>query len=214
VASHFVVRTSAWPRAATLVKRIFGTESLEVLNSMVWQKFTMFRRSMVVMIALFLGGIPISVARAQRTSGSVKAVQVTGLVGVKDNTKGSLSVENGSLHFVHGKARSDVNAPCIQNVVTGSDSRKSIGQTAGVISMAAPYGAGRFLSLFRTKIDTLTIEYRDPDGGLHGAIFTMPAGTADVIKKELSAQGASTTDTRDPIAAVDPRSSADKEPKQ
>ena len=80
--------------------------------------------------------------------------------------------------------------------------------------MAAPYGAGRFLSLFRTKIDTLTIEYRDSDGGLHGVIFTMPAGTADVIKKELSTQGASSTDTRDPLAAVDANSSANKEQKQ
>jgi ABC-type antimicrobial peptide transport system ATPase subunit len=115
-----------------------------------------FRRSSVsVVFALFLGGLLISVAKAQQTSGFVKAVQVTGLAGVKDNTKGSLSVENGSLHFVHGKASSDVNVTSIQDAVTSRDSRKSIGQTAGVISMAAPYGA---------------IQYRDGEGGLHGMI--------------------------------------------
>ena len=59
--------------------------------------------------------------------------------------------------------------------------------------LAAPYGSGRFLSLFRTKLDTLTIKYRDADGGLHGAIFTMPVGKAEVIKKELLAQGAHTS---------------------
>jgi hypothetical protein len=47
--------------------------------------------------------------------------------------------------------------------------------------------------LLRKKVDTLTIQYRDADGGLHGAIFTMPQGQADTIKKELVAQGARTS---------------------
>jgi hypothetical protein len=59
--------------------------------------------------------------------------------------------------------------------------------------MFAPYGGGRFLSLFRSKTDTLTIQYRDTDGGLHGAIFTMPVGKADPFKKALVSQGAHTT---------------------
>jgi hypothetical protein len=141
-------------------------------------------------VVLFFGALLIPVANAQQISGSVKAVQLTGLAGVKDNTKGTLSVENGNLHFIHGKASTDVSATSIQDVVTSADSRKSVGKTVGVISMAAPYGGGRFLSLFRTKIDTLTVQYRDGDGGLHGAIFTMPVGSAEVIKKELLAQGA------------------------
>jgi hypothetical protein len=62
-----------------------------------------------------------------------------------------------------------------------------------MMSMVAPYGGGRVLSLFRSKIDTLTVQYRDADGGLHGAIFTMPVGKAEAIKKELVAQGAHTT---------------------
>jgi hypothetical protein len=146
-----------------------------------------------VVAALFLGGLLISVANAQQISGSVKAVQVIGLAGVKDNAKGTLSVQNGKLHFIHGKAGSDVSATSIQDVVTSADSRRSVGGTVGTISMAAPYGGGRFLSLFRTKIDTLTVQYRDDAGGLHGAIFTMPVGSAEVIKRELLAQGAHTT---------------------
>jgi hypothetical protein len=39
----------------------------------------------------------------------------------------------------------------------------------------------------------LTIKYRDADGGLHGVIFTVPLGKAELIKKELIAQGAHTT---------------------
>lgn len=166
-------------------------------------------------VALLFAGLIIPVGNAQQVSGPVKAVQLTGLTGVKDNAKGTLNVENGQLHFVHGKASSDVSTASIQDVVTGTDSRKSVGNTVGMMSMAAPYGGGRFLSLFRTKIDTLTVQYRDADGGLHGAIFTMPVGTAESIKKELVAQGAHTTIPGEPSTTEAPSStSPNKEQKQ
>src|SRR5215467_15338053 len=69
---------------------------------------------------------------------------------------------------------------------------------SGMVSMAAPYGGGRFLSLFRKKIDTLTLKYRDASGSLHGVIFTTPAGKADGIKGELVSQGAHTTSLKEP----------------
>ena len=146
-----------------------------------------------VPVALLAAAIAATNASPQQISKAVKAVQLTGLPGMKENAKGILSVENGNLHFVHGKAISDLSASLIQDVVTGSDSQKAVGKTVGVISTAAPYGGGRFLSLFRSKIDTLTVEYRDADGAFHGAIFTMPVGTAEEIKKELIAQGAHTS---------------------
>lgn len=178
---------------------------------MIREKYVIVKRSIVsTAVALVFGGLLVSVANAQQISGCVKAVQLTGLAGVKDNTKGALSVENGDLHFRHGKASTDVSAASIQDVVTGTDSRKSIGKTAGLISMAAPYGGGRFLSLFRTKIDTLTVQYRDGDGGLHGAIFTMPVGSAEAFKRELLAQGAK----GEQVVPASSRTPADKEQKQ
>jgi hypothetical protein len=159
-------------------------------------------------------GLVIPVANAQRGSGPVKVVQLTGLVGVKDNAKGALGVENGQLHFVHSKASSDLSASSIQDVVTAADSQRAVGGTIGLMSMAAPYGGGRVLSLFRTKIDTLTVQYRDADGGLHGAVFTMPVGTADVIKKELVAQGAHTIAPGEPTSAASSSSTPNKEQKQ
>jgi hypothetical protein len=131
-------------------------------------------------------------ASAQGSPAPHKVVHLIGFVGVKDNAKGTLTVESGKLHFVHGKTSTEISAISIEDVVTGADSRKTVGNTIGLVSMAAPYGGGRFLSLFRTKIDTLTIQYRDDDKGLHGVILTMPAGTAQEIKKELVAQGART----------------------
>jgi hypothetical protein len=172
-------------------------------------------RAVLVAVVLPFTGLVTSSGNAQQVPGPVKAVQLTGLTGVKDNAKGTLNVENGRLHFVHGKESSDVTATSIEDVVTGADSRKSVGNTVGMISMAAPYGGGRFLSLFRSKIDTLTVKYRDAGGGLHGAIFTMPVGTADVIKKDLVAQGAHTTAKVEPTAAPASTSTPpDKEQKQ
>ena len=77
--------------------------------------------------------------------------------------------------------------------------------------MAAPYGGGRFLALFRTKIDTLTVQCRDADGGLHGAIFAMPAGTAETIKQELVAQSAHTSVQQGLDAGTSPSVPAGKE---
>ena len=131
---------------------------------------------------------------AQQRSGAVKAQVITGLTGVKDKTSGNLSVEGGSLHFSHEQTKADVAATSIVDVVTGEDSQRVIhGSVGSTVLLAAPYGSGRFLSLFRSKLETLTIKYRDSDGGLHGAIFTMPVGQAEVIKKDLLAQGARTT---------------------
>ena len=153
----------------------------------------MRRRWLVSLVVATLPVVTISGVNAQQSPTVVKAVQLTGLAGIKENAKGKLSVENGSLHFISGKISSDVTASSIQDVVTGSDSQKAVGKTIGALSMAAPYGGGRVVSLFRKKIDTLTVEYRDADGAFHGVIFSMPLGTANGIKKELIAQGAHTT---------------------
>jgi hypothetical protein len=147
----------------------------------------------VFAVGFLLAGPLISAIQAQQASGPTKVVQLMGLVGVKDNTKGQLTVENGNLHFVHSKVNSDLAASSVQDVVTGNDSQRVFRGTFGTLTEFGPYGSGRFLSLFRSPLDTLTIQYRDADGGLHGAIFTMPVGQADVIKGELLAQGAHTT---------------------
>ena len=81
--------------------------------------------------------------------------------------------------------------------------------------MAAPYGGGRFLSLFRKKIDTLTFKYRDAEGSLHGVIFTMPAGSADAIKGELVLQGArSSSSTGQNPPGAQGTDSTSEEPRQ
>ncbi|MGA8224559.1 MAG: hypothetical protein WB780_23140 [Candidatus Acidiferrales bacterium] len=138
------------------------------------------------------------------------AKQVLGYEDVKPNKKGTLSVANGTLEFKRGKKTTDLKVTSISDVITDKDSQRTIGGVVGTISMFGPYGSGRFLSLFRTKIDTLTIQYHDASGGLHGAIFALPEGRAEDFKKELLAEGAKTTI---PIEAA-PATPKAEEPKQ
>jgi hypothetical protein len=130
---------------------------------------------------------------AQQPAAGNKVVQVTGLVGVKANASGNLTLENGSLQFASSAAKVSVPIHSVEDVITENDSQRVFRGTMGTLTMLAPYGGGRFLSLFRSKVDTLTIQYRDTDGGLHGAIFTMPLGKADPFKKDLVSQGARTS---------------------
>jgi len=145
---------------------------------------------------IFLAGVAGSAALpavAQQPAAGTKVVQITGLAGVKANAKGSLTPENGNLQFESAKGKASVPIRSVEDVTTGNDSQRIFRGTFGTLTMFAPYGSGRFLSLFRSKLDTLTVQYRDADGGLHGAIFTMPVGQADALKKELVAQGARTS---------------------
>jgi hypothetical protein len=156
----------------------------------------MISRLKVVIVAVLVScSCLASVSHAQQRQAMTQAVQLIGLAGVKEKTKGKLTVLNRTLRFVYAKGNADVATASIQDVVTGTDSQRVIGGTLGTLTMLAPFGSGRVLSLFRTKLDTLTIQYRDGNGALHGAIFTMPQGEAEMIKKELIAQGAHTSIT-------------------
>jgi hypothetical protein len=161
------------------------------------------RKSVFLLGCLGVIGALASSSLAQQSSGSsapttdapLKITVIKGLQGVKDNTQGTLIIGDGSMHFTHEAIKADVSTHSIEDVVTGDDSQRVIRGTLGTLSWFAPYGGSRFLALFRTKLDSVTIKYRDADGGLHGAIFTMPVGQAEVIKKDLLAQGAHTTVT-------------------
>lgn len=132
-------------------------------------------------------------AAAQQPPTVFRAVQVIGLDKIKHDQKGKVTLANGNLQFTAGTAKSEVPIASIQDVLTGTDSQRMVRGVLGTLSSFAPYEGGRFLSLFRSKIDTVTINYRDSDGGLHGAIFTLSTGMAATLKKELVAQGAHTS---------------------
>lgn len=167
---------------------------------------------------LFLSAWPASSVFAQQAApdgpASFKVVHVIGLEGIKTGEKGRVTVSKAGLEFVKGPTKSDLSMAWIQDVLTGKDSQRMVGGTLGEISRLGPYGSGTFLSLFRSDIDMLTIEYRDGNGALHGAIFTLPQGQAAMLKAQLVAQGAKTSMSAEDEAKADAESKKAKEKKQ
>jgi hypothetical protein len=166
-------------------------------------------------IAIFwIVGPMVLPSAAQQPAAGTSAVQIIGLAGVKHKTKGTLALDGGDLQFEYSKTKANVPLRTIDDVVTDLDSERVFRGTVGTLTMFAPYGSGRFLSLFRSKIDTLTIKYRDESGALHGAIFTMALGKAEPFKKEMLAGGARTTiPIQDHPANTDAKPGAAKEKK-
>src|SRR5258708_12846585 len=149
---------------------------MKQMNSMLGECMTPRRTAVLVSVTLLFAGMKTSIGNAQEIPAPVKAVQLIGLTGVKQNAKGTLKVENGNLQFVHGKTNADINAASIQDVVTGDDTQRSVGGAVGVMSMAAPYGGGRFLSLFPKKIDTTNLQHPHMDRGLPRPTLNIPPG--------------------------------------
>lgn len=147
---------------------------------------------------------------------TTNAVHVLGIENLKRNAKCKLTLQGGMMQFERGQAKAELSIASIRDVFTGQDSKRMVelmlGGPLGTIStMAAPYETGRIISLFRTKIDVLTVEYVDANGGLHGAVFTLPKGQAPALKKQLVAQGARTSTPVDE-EVKQPKDRVDKKP--
>jgi len=119
---------------------------------------------------------------------------VIGLENIKPGTTGTLTSLPMGLEFSTGKTKADIATSSIQDVFTGQESRQDVSGMGGTLVEAAiPYGGGRFVSLFSHKVDVLTVEYVDSNGGFHGAIFVLPADKATAFRNQLIAQGAKAT---------------------
>ena len=168
-------------------------------------------RRFAVIACVVLCGATVSQGQTQaQDPKSVKVTQIMGLSGVKNKTGGRLQMDGQNLRFTHEQMKVEVPAASVEDVVTGNDSQRLLHGTLGTLTMFAPYESGRFMSLFRTKLDTLTIKYRDTDGALRGAIFTMGAGKAEVLKKDMLDHGAHSTVPADENAGKVPAAKEQK----
>jgi hypothetical protein len=136
-----------------------------------------------------------AVAPQASQSNSIPHVKcVIGLENVKPNTKGTLSLLPNGLEFATGKNEVDISTASILDIFTGQESRQDVSGPAGTLAKAAiPYGGGRIVSLFSHKVEVLTVEYLDSNGGFHGTIFVLSEGKATALKDQLVAQGAKVT---------------------
>ena len=119
---------------------------------------------------------------------------VVGCEGFKNGAMGTMTVQANTLRFGQEKKKAEIGIASIQDIYLGNESRQDITGAGKVVTMAIPYGGGRFLSLFSHKVEVMTVEYVDANGAFHGAVFVLPAGHATYMKKTLVAQGAKTTE--------------------
>jgi hypothetical protein len=133
---------------------------------------------------------------------STRATHLLGFANARDNSTGTLSVHDDSLQFQqNGKPGEKVKIALVRDVFLGGESKQVGGLPMTVGKAAAPFGGGRVVSLFaHKKYDTLTLEYLDTNGGIHGAIFQLGKGQGELVKNELSKRGVSVTSHQDMTA--------------
>ena len=130
---------------------------------------------------------------------STRATHLLGFANARNNSTGTLSVQDDSLQFQqNGKPAAKVKIALVRNVLLGAESNQVGGLPMTLGKTAAPFGGGRVVSLFaHKKYDTLTLEYVDADEGIHGAIFQLTKGQGELVKNELIAQGVTISSRQD-----------------
>ena len=123
---------------------------------------------------------------------SVRATHVLGFEGAKNNSTGTLSIQDRVLRFQKGsKPAVQVAIASVQDVFLGDESKQAGGLPMTLGKAAVPFGGGRLVSLFaHKKYDTLALEYVASDGGIHGAIFELNEGQGKLLRDQLAAMGA------------------------
>ena len=130
---------------------------------------------------------------------SAHVTHLLGFEGVHNNANGTLSIQDGALRFQKdGKPAVEVKIAVVQDVFLGEQSKQVGGVPMTLSKAAVPFGGGRVVSLFsHKKYDTLSLEYVDSNGGLHGAIFQLDKGQGEILRNELVAWGAHVGPTDD-----------------
>ncbi|MGA9641648.1 MAG: hypothetical protein WBQ72_09650 [Terriglobales bacterium] len=130
---------------------------------------------------------------------STRVTHLLGLPNTKPNCNGTLSIQDSVLQFQpNGKPGVQVNMASVLNLSLGDETKQVGGLPMKLGKAAAPYGGGRVVSLIaHKKYDTLTLEYVDSNGGVHGAIFQLEKGQGELVRNELVARGVSSSSGED-----------------
>ena len=134
-----------------------------------------------------------------------EAILVLGGDGVKHNAHGILGTGADGITFATKKKTTKIATTSLEKITVGANERETGGLPMTAAKMAIPYSGGRVVSLFaHEKYDTLTVEYRDENGGYHGMLFNLPKGQADILQTAVGQIAA-----RTPAASATP--SGDKD---
>lgn len=139
---------------------------------------------------------------AQASGSRLHLTHILGFEGMSKNTNGKLSIQDGYLRFQKSENFSArISVSSIQELTLGEQDKQVGGIPMMLAKTAAPYESGRVISLFsHKKYDTVTLEYVDSHGALHGAIFQLNKGKGQVLRSELDAAGAHIADIEEGTA--------------
>jgi hypothetical protein len=125
----------------------------------------------------------------------VQATHIMGLENIPKGANGHLSIQAGAFQFQQDyRPGAQITISSIQSVFSGEQDRQVGGVPMALGQAATPFGGGRVIGLFsHKKYDTLTVQYVDANGGLHGAVFQLSKGQGQALRNKLQAEGAQVT---------------------
>jgi hypothetical protein len=117
---------------------------------------------------------------------SDQVTMLAGLPGIKEKTKGSLSLSPTALIFAAPDGHASIERARMLSAAVG-DERREMGGTAGRITRAViPFGGGAAVATVTNKqVSLLTIQFRDEHDALHGAVFELPGNQATLAQQQL-----------------------------
>jgi len=164
------------------------------------------RLTAVFLLLIFCSAAAFAQNAVQRANSAtplnIRATHLMGFEGASNNANGTLSFQGATLQFQKAeKPAVQVKVSSVHDIFLGDQSKQVGGLPMTLGKAAVPFGGGRAISLFaHKKYDTLTLEYVDANGGIHGAIFELKKGKADVLRNELVARGAHVSQTQNESA--------------
>ncbi len=121
-----------------------------------------------------------------------RATHILGLENIPKGANGHLVIQAGAFQFQQDKRpNAQITIASIQSVFSGEQDRQVGGVPMALGQAATPFGGGRVIGLFsHKKYDTLTVQYVDASGGLHGAVFQLNKGQGQALRNKLQSEGA------------------------
>jgi hypothetical protein len=141
---------------------------------------------------------------------STKVEHVYGLPDIKHNKTGALTLTADALSFTGNSGDASISRSSITALSAGNQRVEIGGFGMRLVRMAIPDGGGlAAAAVMHHRIDVLTVNFRDINGGRHAAVFFLPAAEADRALQSFSSMPESPTKSVETVcqnSTIEPKS--------
>jgi len=117
------------------------------------------------------------------------AVHILGLADINAYAKGTLQIDGANIAFRGNSASARIPLASVTAFTVEQETKPLFRGNAGRLLLLAPFGSGRAISMIRTGVETLTLQYRDIRDGDHGCILMLPKGDGSAFAERLKRVG-------------------------